>query len=204
MKPVSPLHFVLLLAGLAGGCVNDNTRTATTETGDPVAVQAPAAPEAAAADTDASPPVSTADPALAVLENAGVRFKLHGLLEFKPRDEALGKPDPAKKYVMADISCENIGTKNVYPAQYMLSAYLLDNKGNKHSLPLSVKTVAMFDGHPANTYTREQSEGFYRENFAPGEKARGFLYGVEVDKNVTLTRLVMEARDLKAGADIKP
>jgi hypothetical protein len=85
----------------------------------------------------------------------------------------------------------------------MLSAYLVDNKGNKHSLPLSVKTVALFDGNPANKYTKEQSQGFYRDNFAPGEKARGFLYGVEVDKDVTLTKVVMEARDLKASVDLK-
>jgi|GEM_PF-3370654 len=203
MKYVSSLRFALLLAGLAGGCVTDTTRTATTEAGGPAAIQTPPAPEPAAAATDAPAPASTDGPALAVLENAYVRFKLHGLLEFKPQDEALDKPDPRKKYIMADISCENIGTKNIYPAQYMLSAYLLDNKGNKHSLPLSVKTVAMFDGNPANPYPREQSEGFYRENFGPGEKARGFLYGVEVDKDVTLTRLVMEARDLKASVDIK-
>jgi len=203
MRPVSPLPFVLLLAGLAGGCVNDNTRTATTETGDPVTAQPPAAPEPAAAAPDAPAPVSTADPALAVLENADVRFKLHQLLEFKPEGDMISKPDPSKKYIMADISCENIGTRNVYPAEYMLSAYLVDNKGNKHSLPLSVKTVALFDGNPANKYTKEQSQGFYRDNFAPAEKARGFLYGVEVDKDVTLTKLVMEARYLKASVDLK-
>ncbi len=174
MKPVSPLLVVLLLAGLAGGCLTDKTQTATTQAGDSATVRTPAAPETAPAAPDAPAPVSTAGPALAVLENADVRFKLHGLLEFKPHDEVLGKPDPAKKYIMADISCENIGTKNVYPAQYMLSAYLLDDKGNKHSLPLSVKTVAMFDGHPANKYTRAQSEGFYATTSPPARKRGAF------------------------------
>jgi hypothetical protein len=199
MKHVTPL-FVAVLAGLAGGCVTDKTGTATTETTDTTTT--PTATRNSVAEP-APAPVSTDDPALAVLENADVRFKLHGLLEFKPEGDVISKPDPSKKYIMADISCENVGTKNVYPAQYMLSAYLVDNKGNKHSLPLSVKTVALFDGNPANKYTKEQSQGFYRDNFAPGEKARGFLYGVEVDKDVTLTRLVMEAQDLKASVDLK-
>jgi hypothetical protein len=201
MKHVTPL-FVVVLAGLAGGCVTDKTGTATTETTDTTTT--PTTVQTSVAEPAAAPaPVSTDDPALAVLENADVRFKLHGLLEFKPEGDIISKPNPSKKYIMADISCENVGTKPVYPAQYMLSAYLVDNKGNKHSLPLSVKTVALFDGNPANKYTQEQSQGFYRDNFAPGEKARGFLYGVEVDKDVTLTKLVMEAQDLKASVDLK-
>ncbi len=203
MPHVSSLFIALLLAGLAGGCATDQAQTATTETADSIAAPAAAQTPPAAEATGAPAPVSTADPALAVLENADVRFILHQLLEFKPEGDAISKPDPAKKYVIADISCENIGTRNVYPAEYMLSAYLVDNKGNKHSLPLSVKTVALFDGNPANKYTKEQSEGFYRDNFGPGEKARGFLYGVEVDKDVTLTKLVMEARDLKASVELK-
>jgi hypothetical protein len=203
MKPVTPLCIAILLAGFAGGCAADQAQTATTQTPDSVAAPAAAQPPPATEKTGAPADVSTAGPALAVLENADVRFKLHGLLEFKPVGDVVSKPDPAKKYVMADISCENIGTKNVYPAEYMLSAYLVDNKGNKHSLPMSVKTVALFDGNPANKYTKEQSQGFYRDNFGPGEKARGFLYGVEVDKDVTLTKLVMEAKDLKASVDLK-
>ncbi len=203
MKHVTPLLIALLLAGLAGGCVTDQAQTATTATIDSTAAPAAAQTPSAAEATEAPAPVSTDGPTLAVLENADVRFKLHALLEFKPEGDVISKPDPAKKYIMADISCENIGTRNVYPAEYMLSAYLVDNKGNKHSLPLSVKTVALFDGNPANKYTKEQSQGFYRDNFAPGEKARGFLYGVEVDKDVTLTRLVMEAQDLKASVDLQ-
>jgi hypothetical protein len=203
MRPLTSLLTALLLAGLASGCATDQAQTATTQTADSIASPAVVQPPSASEATAAPAPVSTDDPALAVLENADVRFKLHGLLEFKPEGDVISKPDPSKKYIMADISCENIGTKNVYPAEYMLSAYLVDNKGNKHSLPLSVKTVALFDGNPANQYTKEQSQGFYRDNFGPGEKARGFLYGVEVDKDVTLTKLVMEARDLKASVDLK-
>ncbi|MBD0257749.1 MAG: hypothetical protein ICV83_18705 [Cytophagales bacterium] len=203
MKHVTPLFIAFLLAGLAGSCVTDQAQTSTTQPADSIAAPAAAQPPPAAEATGTPAPVSTAGPALAVLENADVRFKLHQLLEFKPEGDVISKPDPSKKYVMTDISCENIGTRNVYPAEYMLSAYLVDNKGNKHSLPLSVKTVALFDGNPANKYTQEQSQGFYRDNFGPGEKARGFLYGVEVDKDVTLTKLVMEARDLKASVDLK-
>lgn len=205
MQYVTLLLSALLLVGLTGGCVTDKTGTATTEITDSVATPAMAentSETQTAAASAAPPPVSTADPALAVLENADVRFKLHELLEFKPEGDLISKPDPSKKYIMADISCENIGTKKIYPAQYMLSAYLVDDKGNKHSLPLSVKTVALFDGNPANKYTKEQSQGFYRDNFSPGEKARGFLYGVEVDKNVNLTKLVMEAQDLKASVEL--
>jgi hypothetical protein len=203
MKLVTPLLIALLPAGLASGCATDQAQTSTTERADSIATPAAAQTPSMAEPTTAPAPVSTSDPALAVLENADVRFKLYQLLEFKPEGDMISKPDPSKKYIMADISCENIGTRNVYPAEYMLSAYLVDNKGNKHSLPLSVKTVALFDGNPANKYTKEQSQGFYRDNFAPGEKARGFLYGVEVDKDVTLTKLVMEARYLKASVDLK-
>ncbi len=203
MQHVTLLIIALLLAGLWGGCATDQAQTTTAPKADSIATPAAAQTPSAAEATEEPAPVSTAGPALAVLENAHVRFKLHQLLEFKPEGDVISKPDPSKKYIMADISCENIGTRNVYPAEYMLSAYLVDNKGNKHSLPLSVKTVALFDGNPANKYTKEQSQGFYRDNFGPGEKARGFLYGVEVDKDVTLTKLVMEARDLKASVDLK-
>ncbi|HEU4471444.1 MAG TPA: hypothetical protein VFR58_10185 [Flavisolibacter sp.] len=164
-------------------------------------------PKAAETKTGSAPAagegVSTSDPAVAVLENSQVRFKLHGLLEFEPPQVAGLPVDPNKKYIMADLSCENIGTTNIYPAEYMLSATLEDAKGKQHAFVQSVKTVGLFDGHAQNKFTTEQSGGFYRDNFAPGEKARGYLYGFEVDKDTKFTRMSMKAKGLTATVDLK-
>jgi hypothetical protein len=173
MRPLTSLLTALLLAGLASGCATDQAQTATTQTADSIASPAVVQPPSASEATAAPAPVSTDDPALAVLENADVRFKLHGLLEFKPEGDVISKPDPAKKYIMADISCENVGTRNVYPAEYMLSAYLVDNKGQQAQPAAECKNGGPVRRQPGQPVHQGTVAGLFTATILPPARRPG-------------------------------
>lgn len=173
--------FLFLMAALLSSC-GSNESSSTAQNGDSTS-QAANAPEAASPGTQAVPSaaVTTDDAAIAVIENDKVRFKLHSLIEVTPDPAAPGKPEEGKKSYAADISVEYLTGHNTSPAEYMLTSYLVDDKGNKLSLPQSSIRVGMQVSEAQAKADNISGEAFNQSNPPAGQKFRGRQYGVEMD-----------------------
>ena len=173
-------HFFLLLsvAVLLAACSNnaESSSNASVDTAKESVAEAPTATAPTATTT-----VSTNDPAIAVIENEKIRFKLHALHEVVPDAAAPSKANAGKKIYAADISAEYLMAHEKSPAEYMLSAYLLDEKGNKFSLPLGSTRLALTVSESQAQEDNVNGAAFNQSNPPAGQKFRGRHYGVEMD-----------------------
>lgn len=145
---------------------------------------------------------STYAPAIAVIENENIRFKLHQLIEITPDPTAPGKLAADKRVYAANISVESLQADNTSPAEYMLTSFILDDKGKKHSLPMgSVKLATLVSNAQAEEDNRT-GEAFGR-SLAAGEKLRGTNYGVEMDANAKPVKWGMILNGKEISVDIK-
>ena len=133
-------------------------------------------PDAASTTT-----VSANDAAIAVIEDNKVRLKLHALIEVVPDPLAPGKPTDGKKVFAADISAEYLEAHNTSPAEYMLTSYIVDDKGNKHSLPKGSIRLAMVVSEAQAQQDNNAGAAFNQSNVTAGQKFRGRQYGFEMD-----------------------
>jgi hypothetical protein len=173
--------FLFLMAALLSSCGSSES-SSPAQNGDSTS-QAANASEATppANQTNPSAAVTTDDAAIAVIGNDKVRFKLHSLIEVTPDPSAPGKPAEGKKGYAADISVEYLTGHNTSPAEYMLTSYLLDDKGNKLSLPQGSIRVGMQVSEAQAKADNISGEAFNQSNPPAGQKFRGRQYGVEMD-----------------------
>lgn len=171
--------FLVLIAASLASCGSNDSSSAN-QTGD--STNKTTGTETTSSNQTGSPTaVATDDPAIAVIENDKVRFKLHSLIEVTPDAGAPGKPAEGKKYYAADISAEYLAGHNTSAAEYMLTSYLVDDKGNKHSLPQGSIRVAMMTSEAQAKEDNVNGEAFNQSTPATGQKFRGRQYGVEMD-----------------------
>lgn len=172
--------FLFLVAALMASCGSNDSPSAN-QPGDSTNQTTANTETTAPNQTGNTTVVTTDDPAIAVIENDKVRFKLHSLIEVTPDPAAPGKPAEGKKYYAADISAEYLSGHNTSPAEYMLSSYLTDDKGNKLSLPQSSIRVGMMVSEAQAKTDNINGEAFNQSTPATGQKFRGRQYGVEMD-----------------------
>lgn len=172
------IFLALATASLMAACGGSaDTKPAAEE--NKAATSQPAATDQPAANNEVA---NTNDPAIAVIENDKVRFKLHSLQPVTPDPSAPGKPAAGKKVYVADISVEYLQGHNVSAAEYMLGSYLQDDKGQKHSLSLGSVKLAMVVSSEQASRDNLSGEAFGRSNPPTGAKMRGTQYGAELDE----------------------
>lgn len=180
---------------------SNNAETSTAESKADTANRSVATP--ATNEPTATTTVNTDDRAIATIENDKVRFKLHGLPEVVPDPAAPGKANAGKKIYAADISVEYLAAHNRSPAEYMLSSYLLDEKGAKYSLPLGSTRLALTVSEAQAKEDNANGEAFNLSNPAAGQKFRGRHYGVEMDASAKPAKWGMMLDGKEIEVDIK-
>ena len=169
--------FALAVAVLLTAC-GDST-TAAEKSNDSSTATSPG-PEVTNQSSPAAPTASANDRAIAVIENSQVRFKLHSLQEVTPAADAPAKQAEGKTVYAADISAEYLAPHNKSAAEYMLSSYIVDDKGNKLSLPMGSTRLAMLVSSSQAAQDNAAGEAFNQSNPTKGQVFRGRHYGVEM------------------------
>jgi hypothetical protein len=174
------LHPFLFFTALLAAC-NDSSESSNMVAADNIS-SAPATASTASTTTSSNAvAVSTDAAAIAVIENDQVRFKLHSLPEVVPDAGAPGKPAPGTKVYAADISVEYLKGHEKSAAEYLLSSYIIDDKGNKYSLPLGSTRLAMVVSEAQAQLDNAAGAAFNESNPPTGKKYRGRQYGFEME-----------------------
>jgi hypothetical protein len=136
---------------------------------------------------------------IAELKNNEVSIKLHRLIDFND-----SKAKEGNKFVVADITLENISNKNIeMGAEYTMGITIKDANGNEYRSGLKgegiVSSYLIKDSH----YDQDQKAHnlSFGDMFPPKTKARSLLCGFEVPKDAKIVFFGVKKKNM--WGDIK-
>lgn len=129
---------------------------------------------------------------IAELKNIEVVIKLHKLIEF-------GGAKEGYKFLVAEITIENISDKSInMGAEYTMSIELKDSKGNEYRSGL--RGAGIVSSYLASNPNVKQDQKAYNlcfsDNFPAKTKARSYLCGYEVPKDVQIVAFGVKKKNL--------
>lgn len=132
------------------------------------------------------------DDVIAEVKNSEVVIKLHKLIETSGAKEGF-------KFLIAEITLENISDKAInMGSEYTMSIEIKDNKGNEYRSGL--KGAGIVSSFLAKNTNYKQDQKAYNlsfsESFPAKTKARSFLCGYEVPKDVKIVSFGVKKKDL--------
>lgn len=128
------------------------------------------------------------------VKNTEVKIKLHKLIEFND-----AKAKSGNKFIIADITIENISDKNIeMGAEYTMSITIKDDKGNEYRSGLKGEgIVSTFLTKNENIEQNQKDHTLaFSDNFPPKTKARSFLCGFEVPKDAKIVSFGVKKKNL--------
>jgi hypothetical protein len=128
------------------------------------------------------------------LKNSEVTIKLHRLIEFND-----SKAGSGNKFLIADITIENISPKNIeMGAEYTMSINLKDAAGNEYRSGLKGAGIISF--YLTKTEHEPQDQKAYSlcfgNNFPTKTKARSLLCGFQVPKDAKIVSFGLKNKNL--------
>ncbi len=128
------------------------------------------------------------------LKNNEVIIKLHRLIDFYD-----AKSKDANKYLIADITIENISNKSIeMGADYTMGITIKDANGNEYRSGL--KGAGIVSSYLAKNGSDEQDQKAYNlsfsGNFPAKTKARSLLCGFEVPKDAKIVSFGVKKKNL--------
>lgn len=131
------------------------------------------------------------------IKNNEVIIKLHRLIDFYDT-----KAKDGNKYLVADITIENISSKSIeMGADYTMSMTIKDVNGNEYRSGL--KGAGIVSTYLAKHGSDEQDQKAYNlsfsGNFPAKTKARSLLCGFEVPKDAKIVSFGIKKKNLWSG-----
>lgn len=128
------------------------------------------------------------------LKNSEVTIKLHRLIEFND-----SKAGSGNKFLIADITIENISPKNIeMGAEYTMSINLKDAAGNEYRSGLKGAGIVSF--YLTKTENEKQDQKAYNlcfsDNFPSKTKARSLLCGFQIPKDAKIVSFGIKKKNL--------
>lgn len=133
---------------------------------------------------------------IAEVKNSEVSVKLHQLLDFHNPGS---KPKDGNKFVVAEITLENLTARNVsMGSEYTMSVTLKDANGNEYRSGLKGAGIVASYLTKNQNYKQDQAANklAYDEKFPAKTKAKSLLCGFEIPKDAKIVSFGVKKKNL--------
>lgn len=131
---------------------------------------------------------------IAEVKNSEVSVKLHRLIDFND-----SKAKDGQKFVVADITIENLSSGNVeMGSEYTMSITIKDANGNEYRSGLKGEGIvsSFLTKNESEVQDQKAHNLCFSDKFPPKTKARSILCGFEIPKDAKIVSFGVKKKNL--------